>query len=234
VTFEAVYFDQTTQVTERANSVGEELGLRKEFDGMDVIAGVTNPYNYGGSSYNTYLTSGNWTNDHSNPLVDWTDLDLSRQLFSRMTDQETGNRVTVVPDTMLVAPAKIETAHYVQNATEVGYESNPAAADNNQRKSANREGGRYKILSSPYMDQRLTDADGLNLSQANADKYWWMLKAKGNRSAFVYVENWGVTINRAAPNDFTMLNQKLLLAVFADYMGKFAVREPRYVVRSKN
>lgn len=234
VTFESVFYDQTNDVLDQANRVGEELGLRKEFDGMDMIAGVTNPYNYKGTSYNTYLTTGNWINDHSNVLADWTDLDLARQLFSRMTDQETGNRVTVMPDTLLVAPAKVETAHYILNATEVGYESNPAAADNNRRVSANREGGRYAIVSSPYLDQRLTDADGLNLSQANADKYWWMLKAKGNRSAFVYVENWGVTISRAAPNDFTMLNHKLLLAVFADQMGSFMVREPRYVVRNKN
>lgn len=166
--------------------------------------------------------------------MDWTDLDLSRQLFSRMTDQETGNRITVVPDAVLVSPAKVETAHYVMQATEVGFESDPSAANNNRRSGANRENGRYRILSSPYMDQRLTDADGLNLSQADADKYWWMLRAKGNRSAFVYVENWGVTINRAAPNDFTMLNHKLLLAVFADYMGEFMVREPRFAVRSKN
>lgn len=46
VTFEAVYFDQTTEVLDQANRVGDELALRKEFDGLDVIAGIDNPYKY--------------------------------------------------------------------------------------------------------------------------------------------------------------------------------------------
>lgn len=232
VTFEAVFFDRTNQVIDRCNSVGDELALRKELDGFRMIAGVTNPYNYNGVAYNTYLTSGNWINDVSNPLVDWTNLDVISAMASRFTDQETGNRITVTFDTLLVSPAKKLTTQYIQRATEI--ETWTQSLAEGRRGSA--LGERFKMESSPYMDQVLTTADttlGLNLSQANADKYWWAMKT-GPGGAFVRIENWGITINRAAPNDFTMLNHKMLLAVFADYMHAFMLREPRHVIRSKN
>jgi len=234
VTMEAVYFDQTGDVLDRANAIGDELGLRKELDGMKMISGINNPYNYGGVAYDTYGTSGNWINDvASNPLTDWEDINVVNDLFSRMTDQETGNRISVSWDTMLVSPNKKLTAQYIQGATEVEARTGSAAVVT----KGPRRGETYKVVSSVYLDQLLTTASasgGLGLSQANANAYWWAIKTGGNKSAFIRVENWPFTINRAAPNDFTMLNQKLMLAVFVDQMHSFDVREPRYVVRSKN
>jgi hypothetical protein len=233
VTFEAVFFDQTSEVLERANSVGDELALRKELDGFRLIAGVNNPYNYNGVAYNTYLTSGNWINDvASNPLVDWTNIDVANALASRFTDQETGNRITTNFDVALVSPAKAWTAKHIQHATEVESRTQSAA----EIRRGAYLGDKYNLQHSNYLDQVLTAAaadGGLALSQANADKYWWLLKT-GPDGAFVRTENWGITINRAAPDSFSMLNQKLLLAVFSDQMHAFDVREPRRVVRSKN
>ena len=233
VTFEAVYFDQTGEVLDRMNSIGDELGLSKELDGFRMIAGVTNPYNYNGTAYNTYLTSGNWVNDvASNELVDWTNINTVNALFSRMTDQETGNRIAVEWDTQIVSPNKEETANYIQSATEVEQRTQTAAEI---RRGSNRVKAK-RIVKSVYLDQILTTAaadGGLALSQTNADKYWWALKT-GRGGAFIRTENWGLQINKAAPNDFDMLNHKLLLAIFADQMHSFDVREPRYVVRSKN
>lgn len=236
VTYEAVFYDQTGEVLAKANSLGKELGLRKEFDGMQVIAGVTNPYNYRGASYNTYLTSGNWINDQSNQLDDWTDVNNSRELFTRMKDQETSNRIAVEPDTILVSPQKRMTASYIMNATEI--ESRTASAAE-VRRGAN-EGPQYKLMSSVYMDQVLTNAAadpkvaGLGLSQANANQYWWHLKTTPGSSAFVRYENWPIDIRRASPSDFEMLNRRMVLAVFANQSHAFMVREPRYVVRNKN
>ncbi len=232
VTFEAVYYDLTGQILATMNNIGRELALRKELDGFKLIAGVTNPYNYNGVAYNTYLTSGNWINDLQNEMEDWTDLNLVKEYFSRMTDQETGNRIAVSYDTYIVSPAREETAKYITRATQVEKRTDTSAIgtwSNNQVEAKN-------IVSSVYLDQILTTAvadGGLALSQANANKYWWALKT-GKGGAFVRTENWGLTINRAAPNDFTMLNQKLLLAVFADQMHSFDVVEPRFVIRNKN
>ena len=115
VTFESVFFDQTGEILDKANSIGEELGLRKELDGFRLIAGVSNPYNYNGIAYNTYLTSGNWINDLSNQLTDWTDINVVNAVFSRMTDQETGNRISVEWDTLLCSPIKKLTAEYIRS-----------------------------------------------------------------------------------------------------------------------
>ena len=102
---------------------------------------------------------------------------------------------------------------------------------------APRLGETYEVVTSVYLDQVLTTAaaqGGLALTQAQADQYWWALKTDKKKSAFVRVENWPVTISRAAPQDYTMLNHKLLLSVFADQMHSFDVREPRFVIRNKN
>lgn len=233
VTFEAVYYDQTGNVLDQANTVGRELALRKELDGYRLIAGINNPYNYRGVAYNTYGTSGYWVNDVANELHDWTNINVVEAMFSRMKDQETGNRVAIEWDTVLCSPTKFRTAQYIQSATEVKSRTQSGTVTS----TAPKLGDEYTLVKSVYMDQVLTDAvadGGAGLTQAQADEYWWALKTDKQRSAFVRTENWPVVINRAAPNDFTMLNHKLLLAVFADQRHSFDVQDPRYVIRNKN
>lgn len=232
VTQEAVFFDQTGEVLDKATKVADELRLRKELDGFKVLAGVVNPYNYRGVAYNTYLTTGNWINDQINVLEDWTDINAVNSLCSRMTDQESGNRITPSWDTILVSPTKEMTAKYIDAATEIETQT---AAGTQVRRSP-KLGDKYKILSSVYLDQVLTTAapEGLAQTQANADEYWWCLNTAKGKSAFVCVENWPFTVNRATPNSFTMLNHKMMLAVFVDQMHVFACREPRYVIRNRS
>lgn len=236
VTFEAVYFDQTSQVLDRARSVGTVLGRQKEFDGFSVIAGVTNPYNYNGTGYNTYLTSGNWINKVTgNTLTDWTQINVVNAMFSRMTDQETGNRIAVTPDTLICSPTKKLTARYIQAATDVEARTPTTQAVVTRAPNL---GEVYRIVSSPYLDQILTAAataniPGLALAQSVADAYWWLLKT-GKGGAFYRVENWPLQTATASPDSYSMLNQKLLLAVFADQMHVFGVKEPRYVIESTN
>lgn len=233
VTYEAVFFDQTQEVLGQMRGIGTELGLRKELDGWAVFAGVSNPYVYNGAAYNTYLTSGNWINDQANQLDDWTDINNAEELGSRMTDQETGNRIGIDYDTMVVSPARQATAEYISGATNV--EGRTATTQAVVHSGRNRVKPR-KILSSVYLDQVLTATaanNGLALSQANANLYWWLV-GTGRTGAFARVENWPLAVEEAAPNDFTMKNHKIVLAVFADQMHIFTVREPRKAIRNKN
>ena len=62
VTKEAIFFDRTYQVLSRAAEVGEILGLNKEKRLLDMVIGVTNTYNWKGTTYNTYQTSQPWIN----------------------------------------------------------------------------------------------------------------------------------------------------------------------------
>ncbi len=227
VTREAVHFDLTNQVLSRAERVGDWLGMRKEKRVLDVVLGITNTYSYRGTSYNTYRTSGEWINEHTTALVDWEDIDAALQFFSAMTDQETGERVLVNPNQLLVMPAQLMTARRIINATEIRT-GDITTGTGTQTISANPVAGAFEILSSPIALQRLTDTDGGNVSEVDANKYWFL----GDfQRAFAYMENWGMQVRRADPNDYTMLDHDLAFSVFANEMGTPAVLEPREVVR---
>lgn len=236
VTFEAMFFDQTQQVLDNMNAIGKWLGLKRERSAFRLIAGVTNPYSYRGTGYNTWLTSGNWVNDLPGVLLkDWTAINVVNAYFGRMKDQETGTRISVTWDTILCSPTKVMTAQYIQAATEVEQRTQSGQVISR----AKRLGDNYDILNSPFMDEILTNSatdpvnPGLALSQADADEYFWALRTVKDDSAFVRTENWPITIQRASPNDYAMLNQKMVLAVFADYMDSVDVREPRYAIRCR-
>jgi len=242
VTKEAVFFDQTNSVLQQMEEIGRELALRKELDGFRVLAGVTGAtgyngiYEYNGTLYNTYLTSGNWINDFENELNDWTDVDYVEQQFAKMTDQETGNRISVDFDTILVSRAKKNTALQIKAATEI---ETITAGGQELRRGASKVGSAYNIVSSVYWDQVLTDtaneySKGLGLSTANAAQYWLAVKTTPNRSAFVRTENFPMKVERATGNSMEMLDKGIVLAVFADQMHRFGVMEPRYVIRCKN
>ena len=228
ITKEAVYFDLTNEMLLRAESIGYELGLRKEKLVLDTVLGLSNSYSYQGSTYNTYLTSGNWVNDHTNPLVDWTDIDAALQLFSAMTDQESGERVVVSPTQLLVMPYKELTAAMVLNS--VMLETRTASAAE-VRHAANPLAGKYELLCSPIAYQRLTDADGGALDASAAREYWYFGEL---HRAFGYMENWAMQVVQARAGDYVMADHGLVLSVFADEMGTPVVLEPRYVIRNKN
>ena len=59
VTKEAVFFDRTHLILQRAAEVGEVLGLNKEKRLLDLLLGTVNNYTWKGAAYNTYSTTGN-------------------------------------------------------------------------------------------------------------------------------------------------------------------------------
>jgi len=98
VTKEAVFFDRTHLVLQRAAEVGEILGLNKEKRLIDLLIGVTNNYKWKDADYNTYSSTGtgvapdgDWINQFSEELVDWTDVDAAEQLFAEITYTAAGS-----------------------------------------------------------------------------------------------------------------------------------------------
>lgn len=230
VTKEAAFFDITNQLLTRAQQAGQTLALNREKRIIDVVTGITNPYQYNGTSYNTYLTSGNWINDHVNIMQDWTDLNAARILASRMTDQEQGERILVELNTVLCTDYLAETASYIANAT--ANEQRTATTQENVRTGPNRESGRWKILTSPILEQRLTDTDGAALSQAAAQDRWFYGEY-GSGGAFGYMQNWAMDVQQASAGDYQMLNRGLIMSIFFDEMGVAVVLEPRKTIRNK-
>lgn len=233
VTFEAVFFDQTQEVMARANSIGEEIGLREEKDFFRLFAGTTNDYLYNGTSYNTYIFSGgNWANELRGVLLeDWTDVQQVWALVSRMTDQETSNRITISLDTMVTSPLLKPRAVHIQRQTSIATRTKATG----EVREGNLDSGVLweNTHTSPYLDEIHTTAapNGEALAQAVADQRWYMLNTKPGESAFIKTENWPFTVEKAAPDSYSMKDHKLILGAFADRQAVFSVREPRRVVR---
>lgn len=225
---EAVMFDQTRELLQQAEEATQTLALRKEYLITDSVIGVTNTYNYRGTGYNTYATSGNFVNKVTgNALVDWTNFNAANQLFTSMTDQETGQPIEISVKQVLVMPFKEMSARYVFNFT--GLENTNSGltvryfGDNELK-------GQYQLLPpSKYAYRRATDSTGLNLSATNAQALWWL----GDfYRAFAWTQNIPLTILRATPTDYTMSDRGLIFSLFADEMGNPMVKDPRFVVES--
>jgi hypothetical protein len=229
VTQESVFLDLTGQVLKEANDLGTWLAYRKELRCIDAFIGVTNTYSYKGTAYNTYQTASTWDNSFSNELLHWTDIEEVEIKFRDMTDPETGTRVLIQPNTILVNRGKLHTLGAILGATNVRY-SDATTSTHNMREFSNPIKG-YTPLESPLVYQRCRDSDGLNLSAANAEKYWWTYE-KGK--PIVYAQNWPLRTQTAAPTQMDMIDRGVISYTKADERGVPFWQEPRRVVRCTN
>ena len=166
VTKEAIFFDRTHLILQRAAEVGEVLGLNKEKRLLDLLIGATNNYKWKGTAYNTYSSTGtgvapdgNWINQMTEELVDWTDVDAAEQLFADILDPNTGEPVLIQATTVLVMPAYRHAAHRIFNAAEITYAAGRRSDDHRGRQSAGQlHGGREPAGLSPAHRRRATTA----------------------------------------------------------------------------
>ena len=161
VTKEAIFFDRTHLILQRAAEVGEVLGLNKEKRLLDLLIGATNNYKWKGAAYNTYSSAGtgvapdgNWINQMTEELVDWTDVDAAEQLFADILDPNTGEPVLIQATTVLVMPAYRHAAHRIFNAAEINY----AAGGSATTTVAANPLGNYTVVESRLAYRRLIAA----------------------------------------------------------------------------
>lgn len=222
VTKEAIFFDRTGLVLQRAAEVGEVLGLNKEKRLLDLVLGVTNNYKWKGTSHNTYQEAAPWINQLDEELIDWTDVDAAEQLFADILDPNTGEPVLVSGATLLTMPAYSHAANRIINATEIRYTDTSAKT---QTIAANPLRG-YTAITSRLAYRRLI-ASGA--TAADAKKYWFL----GDfAKAFAYMENWPVTVTQAPSNSEAEFTQDIVARYKASERGVAAVMNPRYVIKS--
>ncbi len=229
VTKEAVFFDRTHLILQRAAEVGEVLGLNKEKRLIDLLIGVTNNYKWKGAAYNTYSNTGTgsapdgkWVNQMTEELIDWTDVDAAEQLFADIPDPNTNEPVLIQATTVLVTPAYRHAAHRIFNAAEIHY----APTGNMTTTVAANPLGNYTVVESRLAYRRIM-ASGYDAADA---KKWWFI---GDfRKAFAYMENWPITVTQSPMNSEADFNQDILVRFKASERGAAAVINPRYIVRS--
>lgn len=236
---ETVFFDLTGSILRQASEVGKELAYRKELECIDLFLGVNNSFKYNGTAYNTYQTSRTlgYLNDGVNQLIDWTSFNTSMMMFARQEDPHTAKRILTNPDTVVVMPQRLATANLILGASSVDLRTAPgltqatAVTLSVANGGANPFAGKYKVLTSPLLEQRALASDGLNLNQANTDGLWFMLESG---QPFKYMQNYPLTVTQASPTNYEMIDRGVVASYFANERGIPSVWSPWHVVRNKN
>ena len=216
VTKEAIFFDRTGLVLQRAAEVAYWLGVNKEKRVLDVVLGITNNYKRNGTSYNTYNTGTPFSNTKaSNSLVDWTSIEAAELLFDSMIDPNTEEPISVIPNTIIVPSALRHTARRIVNATEITH--GDGSSDSPQVTSTNPIADQYQVLSGPMVKQR-----------TSSDSTWFV---GDPRRAFAYMENWPITVVQAPNNSEAEFSQDVVIRFKVSERGAAAVLDPRYMVK---
>jgi hypothetical protein len=227
VTKEAIFFDRTGLVLDRAARVGEVIGLNKEKRLLDVLIGAVNNYQEKRASdsavtaRDTFQTTTPWINvKYSNELEDWEAIDAAEQLFADMLDPNTGEPVLIGGRVILVPPAKAMTARRLLSATEIRVATDTAAQTTVSGNPLAGMGLRAEV--SRLLYRRLIT--GLSLDADTAKGYWFY----GDPGrAFAYMENWPITVTQAPQNSEAEFNQDIVVRFKASERGAAAVIEPR-------
>jgi len=222
VTKEAVFFDQTHHLLERAAEIGELLAMNKERRILDMVLGITNTYKQNGVTRDTYNAGGTsqpWKNLlANNELLNWESIETAEDVFGEMVDPITNTPILIEPNAVLVMPPKRHIAHRLFYASSVSYEDGATAS------TIRNPFAKYRLVSSRLAFQRLKTQQGVT----NPEKIWFI----GNfRKAFAYMENWGITVTRSTPGDDADFTRDIVVRFKASERGVPAVIDPRYVVK---
>ncbi len=228
VTKEAIFFDRTGLVLQRASDVAKWLAVNKEKRVLDVVLGITATYRRNGRS--AVATYGDNSGDHdwdnlaaANALQDYTDVENALLLFDDMLDPNTGEPILVTPNTIIVPTALLMTARRVNTATEVREVTNTntttiSANPLGQPREGATGGGALEILSNQYVKAR---------SGSSTD--WWIGEPQ---AAFWYMENWPITTAEAPVNSEMEFTHDIVQRFKVSERGTPAVIEPRKMVKS--
>ncbi|MEI8374816.1 MAG: hypothetical protein WCJ35_18485 [Planctomycetota bacterium] len=233
ITKEAIFFDRTGMVLDRAAYVGTLLGLQKEKALLGLMIGATNSYkekrkgDSAAVSLKTFYSatdSGRWCNHlDGNPLTDWTNINAAEALFSAMTDPNTGEPI-IIPNTRLIFAPQIKflPLNLIMQATQTWQMSAGFTAT-----------GINTIAGNPIQNLGITMATSRQLQAqlvaqlgtdvATSQGYWFY----GDPTAFAYMENWPITVVQAPTNSEAEFTQDIVVRFKASERGTPAVIEPR-------
>ena len=237
LTKESIFFDRTGMLLNSAKNIGYRLAIRKEKEILDTVIGAQNNYNYRDTNYNTFSTtkvgSVGWINDFSgNALNDWHNIDISLQNFSNINDPDSGDPILIMPDTILVSTAKYMSANRIISATEI---RNTVGETETISENPLKNKG-MKVLTSQLLLSRIRDAStsgNRTVVETNLNKskeFWWIGSPK---KAFLYLENWPLTLTKSPKNSEAEFNQDIVQRWRASERGVCAVFDPRYWQRNK-
>ena len=230
VTKEAIFFDRTHLILQRAAEVGEVLGLNKEKRLLDLLIGATNNYKWKGAAYNTYSNAG-------------TGVGPRRQLGQR-DDRGTG-RLDRRGRRRAALRRHPRSEHGRAGADPGDHRAGDAGLSPRRAPHLQRGGNQLhrrrqcddhrwppiRWATTRWSRAGWPTAGCIAAGHAADDaKKWWFI---GDfRKAFAYMENWPITVTQSPPNSEAEFNQDIVVRFKASERGAAAVINPRYVVKS--
>lgn len=232
ITKEAIFFDRTGLVLSNCAKVGDALGLNKEKRACDCLVDentTAHRYKWRGNVIATYGDSSgthSWDNlSASTGLLDYTDIDACEQLLANMTDPDTGEPIMVMADTIIVTPQNMATLRYILTATNVRVSVPGFATTGNPTQT-----DAPSVLGNHPFSLNYTPVTSRMLPARMATDSTWYI---GNpRKAYVYMENWGLTVVQAPPNSEMEFTNDIVVRFKASERGAYATLEPRYMVKA--
>lgn len=222
LTREAVFFDRTNLIMERAKEVGAWLGLNREKRIIDAFIDenqTRHQYTWKGTSYATYQTATPWDNITATAaLVDWTDIDEAEQTLASILDPNTGEPIMSMPRHLVVTRQNLYAAKRIINATEVAVTTPGYAttANPSQTRTANPISN-YTIVSSQLLASRMA-----------TDTTWYL----GDISKMIrYMENFPLQVEQAPANSGDMFERDIVASFKAGERGAAVVIEPRVTTK---
>ena len=216
ITEEAIYFDQTGMLLDRAFMLGERAALAKEKAILQAVLGLVNSYFPSGTASTLYSAAPYVV--ASNALADWTNVETAEVSgLAEMTDEE-GEAILVVANTLLVPTALKRTAERIMNATEVA--DGDWGDTGVKTYSRNPVGGQYKVLSSPLVHK---------LQTTNPTTNWWF----GDfQRQFRWKQIWPLQTFRAPANHPDKFDRDIVDKFKVRFYGCAFAMDNKYVVKN--
>lgn len=255
LSLEFILFDRTgqAQAAETLEKLGKGIRYQKEYMQLRVFMGYnpTGPlttnasgqyaYNLNGVAYGPYLTAGaNYVNAQgSTPLTDYTSVNNSLYLRSKILDPDTGRPIVYgPPDDLFVMPFAMMNAKRILTATGTqtifpGYSAaSPAAPGNVKIEGGNPVDWKINLMTSPIAYQILLQAtidpagNAGAVTSTKANAYWFSGQFK---EALRYAEIFAFRTEQAAPQNIRQFEQDMQVRVKCSEMGVPFWYDPRFV-----
>lgn len=225
VTKEAIFFDRTGMLLEKAGKVGESLRLNKEKRAIDCLIDentTAHQYKWRGTTYSSYVSTpwDNLTAGQTGGLQDWTNLDNCEQTLNNILDPNTGEPVMVDATHLIVTKQNEQVARRILNATEIvvhvgGY---PTSGNLSETRAPNPYRAKYTLVSTNLLAARMA-----------TDTTWYL----GSPAKYArYMENWPITVTQAPAGNSDDFNRDIVTKFKCSERGQYAVIEPRVMTKA--
>jgi hypothetical protein len=223
LTQEAVFFDRTHLLVDRAADIGQWLGYAKEIRLINAFLdenATAHRYNWKGTIYATYQSASPWVNlVATNGLVDWKQVDQAEQALAAIRDPNTNAPTMSMPQHMVVGRANLYAAKRIVSATEIEVESpGYATAGAPTRTKAANPIQNYTIVSSQLLQMKMASSTN------------WYLGDIAKQMQ--YMENFAPTVKQAPPDSSQSWERDIAMSWKAMERGAAVVTEPRVTVKN--